>query len=271
MKKKGESRQEILMCPPTYYAIEYKINPWMISQVNVKKAAAQWEKLKDAFVNLKMKVSFIEPIKHLPDMVFTADQGAIYDHLFIKSNFRYEERQRESIYTLDYFRKKNFAIVELPKEAYFEGQGDFIKYNYIILLGVGYRTNLKAAKIIQTLLNKKVIPLHLVDPYFFHLDTALCVLPEGGIMYHKGAFNKSSLAKIKNLTSDLIPISKSDARKMACNSIIHKNNIVVSKGLSKKLIKTLKARGLRIIEIELSEFLKSGGGAHCLTWNGVGR
>lgn len=271
MMSKNTSKQEILMCPPTYYAIEYKINPWMISQVNVKKAAAQWEKLKDTFTNLNMKVSLIEPIKHLPDMVFTADQGAMYDHIFIKSNFRYKERQKESIYTLEYFRKKNFAIVELPKWAYFEGQGDFLIRDDTIFLGEGYRSNLKAAKIIQTLLNKKVIPLHLVDPYFFHLDTALCVLPNGCIMYYKNAFNKSSLAKIKNLTSDLMPISQADARKMACNSVIHKNNIVVNKGLSKKLIKTLTARGLKVIEVDLSEFLKGGGGARCLTWNGVAK
>ena len=267
--RQSKSKQEILMCPPTYYAIEYKINPWMVTQVNGKTAEKQWQKLRDTFVNLNMKVSLIEPVKHLPDMVFTADQGAIYDHIFIKSNFRFHERQRESIYTLTYFKKKNFAIVELPKGAYFEGQGDFLIREDTILFGVGHRSNLKAAKIIKTLLNKKVIFLHLVDPYFFHLDTALCVLPNGGIMYYKGAFSKNSLAKIENLTSDLIGISKPDAYKMACNAVVYRNNIVVNKGLSKGLIKIFKDRGLSVFEVELSEFLKSGGGAHCLTWNGV--
>lgn len=271
MNKQGKNKREILMCPPTYYAIEYKINPWMVAQVDAEKAAVQWEKLKNTFINLKMKVSLIEPIKHLPDMVFTADQGAVYDHIFIKSNFRYKERQRESIYALEYFKKRNFTIVELPKEAYFEGQGDFVIYHDSILLGIGHRTNLKAAKVIQTLLNKKVIPLHLVDPYFFHLDTALCVLPNDSIMYYENAFDKNSLGKIKNLTSGLMPISKSDARRMACNSVIYKNNIVVNKGLSKGLIKTLTVSGFKVFEVELSEFLKGGGGAHCLTWNGVGK
>ena len=87
MKTNTSSKREILMCPPTYYAIEYKINPWMVTQVNRKKAERQWGKLKDTFENLNMKVSLIDPIKHLPDMVFTTDQGAIYDHIFIKSNF----------------------------------------------------------------------------------------------------------------------------------------------------------------------------------------
>lgn len=269
MKKTTEKRREILMCPPTYYAIEYKINPWMVTQVDIKKAATQWEKLKSTFVNLNMKVSLIEPIKHLPDMVFTADQGAVFDHIFIKSNFRYKERQRESIYTLSYFKKRNFTIVELPKGVYFEGQGDFIIYKDLILLGVGQRTSFRAAKLISTLLNKKVIALKLIDPYFFHLDTALCALPNGEIMYYKNAFSKSSISKIKSLSANLIPISKLDARRMACNSVSYKNNIVVNKGLSKEYLGALRTRGLNVFEVDLSEFLKGGGGAHCLTWNGV--
>lgn len=257
------------MCPPTYFAVEYNINPWMVSQIDRKKAEIQWTRLRDTFKKLNMKISLIEPIKHLPDMVFTADQGAVYDHIFIKSNFRFKERQSESDYTLDWFKKKNFAIVELPKLAHFEGQGDFIMFGSEILIGIGERTNLKAARIIETLLNKKITTLKLINPYFFHLDTALCVLPDKTIMFYEGAFDKASVAKIKKISPDFISVSKSDAYKMVCNAAFCKNNIVTNKGISKRLLKELKTRKLKIFEVELSEFLKVGGGAHCLTWNGV--
>ncbi len=263
------NKQEILMCPPTYFAVEYKINPWMTTQVNTQKANLQWKKLTDTFTKLNMQVSLIDPIKHLPDMVFTADQGAIYNHIFIKSNFLYKERRSESNYTLDWFKKKQFTIVELPRGAYFEGQGDFVLFENTILIGTGQRTNLKAAKIIESLLNKKLIPLKLINPYFFHLDTALCVLPNNTIMFYEEAFDKSSISKIEKLGANLIQITKADAYKMACNSVLYKNNIVMNKGSSRKLINSLKKHGLSVFEVELSEFLKAGGGAHCLTWNGV--
>ena len=269
MAKEEIGNQEILMCPPTYFAVEYKINPSMTSQVNRKKTEAQWLALKTALEKLKMRISLIAPIKHLPDLVFTADQGALYDHIFIKSNFRFKQRQSESDYVLEWFREKEFVIVELPKSAYFEGQGDFILFKDNILLGIGQRTNLKAAKIIKSLLNKKTITLKLINPYFNHLDTALCVLPDDTIIFYKKAFDMESVKKIEKLSPNYISISKSDAYKLACNAVVYKNNIVVNKGLSKKLIRILRKHKLSVIEVPLSEFLKSGGGAHCLIWNGI--
>ncbi len=261
------NHQEILMCPPTYYAIEYKINPWMISQVNQDKAQQQWQDLKKIFENLGIKVSLITPVKYLPDMVFTADQGVVYKEIFIKSNFYHPQRQRESLYTLHWFKEKGFTIVELPKSACFEGQGDLLFLNETILIGIGQRTNKKAAKIIKRLFNKEVIMLRLIDPYFFHLDTALCPLSNKAIMLYQKAFDVLSLRKIKKLGLKIIFLEKEDAFKMACNSIVYKNHIIINKGCSQELLVRLQNEGFSVIEIDISEFIKSGGGARCLTWN----
>lgn len=265
---KKQIQQEILMCPPTYYAIEYKINPWMTQQIDRSRALQQWENLKKTFKTLGLKVSFIEPIKHLPDMVFTGDQGTIYNRIFLKSNFRYKERQRESLYTVKWFEEKAFTIVEFPKNCYFEGQGDMLFLDEdTILIGTGYRTSVKAAKIIATLLGKNVVPLKLINPYFYHLDTALCVLPDKTIMMYEKAFDEASLKKIKKLNAKIISVQKKDAYNLACNSLVYKNYIVINKECSKELINVIKKHGLKPIEIDLSEFMKAGGGAHCLTWN----
>jgi N-dimethylarginine dimethylaminohydrolase len=256
------------MCPPTYFGIEYKINPWMQGKVDRKKAQRQWETLKRTFKKLGMEVSLIQPVKYLPDMVFTADQGAIYDHIFIKSNFRNPERARESLYTLDWFKKRGFTIVELPEGVYFEGQGDLLFFDSRILIGVGQRTNLRAARIIGSLLREKPLILHLKDPFFYHLDTALCVLPSQNLMVYERAFDESSLNKIRKLAKHIVSLSKHDASLMACNALVYKNSIVISKGCSQGLLSNLRRLGMRIFEVELSEFLKSGGGARGLTWEG---
>lgn len=262
-----QRQQEILMCPPTYYAIEYQINPWMTQPVDRTKAKQQWEYLQKTFKQLGVKVSIFEPIKHLPDMVFTADQGFVYDGIFLKSNFYHKERQRESLYTADWFRKKDFTIVEFPRSTYFEGQADVVLLDKdTILIGVGYRTSKKAAQIIRRLSGKEVITLKLIDPYFYHLDLALCLLPDKRIMLYEKAFAEGSLLKIKKLGLKIIPIQKKDALKMACNSVIIKNYIIMNKGCSQGLLTKLQEVGLTPIEIDLSEFVKSGGGARCLVW-----
>jgi len=269
--KNTVSPKEILMCPPTYFSIDYQINPWMQGYINQKKAHAQWENLKKVLEGLGAKVSLLKPVKYLPDMVFTADQGAIYDHIFIKSNFRHQERRRETSYTVDWFKKKGFTIIELPSSAYFEGQGDLAFLGEDVLLGVGYRTNEKAAKIIGKLLSCNPVLLHLINPYFYHLDTALCVLPNKVLMVYEKAFDKSSLEALKQRASQIISITDADAKKLACNSTIYGNTVIMNKGCSSALRAQLKKNGLEVVEVELSEFLKSGGGAHCLTWNGNGQ
>ena len=215
-----------------------------------------------------MKISLIQPVKYLPDMVFTADQGAIYDHIFIKSNFLNPERARESLYTLNWFKKRGFTIVELPEGAYFEGQGDLLFFNSRILIGVGQRTNLKAARIIQGLLREKLIILHLKDPFFYHLDTALCVLPNQSLMVYEKAFDESSLKKIRKLAKHIVSLSKHDASLMACDALVYQNSIVINKGCSQSLLSNLRRLGVKTFEVELSEFLKSGGGVRALTWEG---
>ena len=269
--KKPHTSREILMCPPTYFSIDYQINPWMQGHINQKKAYEQWTNLKRALEGLGAKISLLEPVKYLPDMVFTADQGAIYDHIFIKSNFRHQERRRETSYTVDWFKKKGFTIIELPPFAYFEGQADMAFLGEDILLGIGYRTNEKAAKIIGKLLSCNPVLLRLVNPYFYHLDTALCVLPNKVLMMYEKAFDKSSLEMLKQRASQIISITDTDAKKLACNSMVYGNTIIMNKGCSHTLRSQLKRNGFEVVILDLSEFLKSGGGARCLTWNGNGQ
>jgi len=85
-------------------------------------------------------------------------------------------------------------------------------------------------------------------------------------MIYEKAFSASSLKKLHALTLDIISISKNDALKMACNSVVYKNFIVMNMGCSKALHRKLEKFGLTVKEVDLSEFLKAGGGAHCLSW-----
>jgi N-dimethylarginine dimethylaminohydrolase len=67
------------MCPPTYFSIDYEINPWMDknNKVNIKLAQKQWEELVNTYKKLEVEVKTIDPIESLPDMVFTANAGLV--------------------------------------------------------------------------------------------------------------------------------------------------------------------------------------------------
>ena len=67
------------MTPPTYFAVEYAINPWMDTStpVDTDRAVAQWERLRQTYLRLGHTVDIVEPVAGLPDMVYAANGGFV--------------------------------------------------------------------------------------------------------------------------------------------------------------------------------------------------
>ncbi len=116
----------ILMCPPDHFAIEYEINPWMNVRVGSDAGLAfqQWTALRKALESLGVSVDLIEPVRGLPDLVFTANAGLVFRNLFIVSRFRYGVRQGEAPCFESWAQSRGFQVVELPPGYNFEGAGD---------------------------------------------------------------------------------------------------------------------------------------------------
>ena len=105
-----ESAPRILMCPPDYFAIEYEINPWMNVRVgsDATRARQQWTDLRQTLEGLGVSVDLIEPVRGLPDLVFTANAGLVFRDLFIGSRFRYGVRQGEAPHFESWARSRGF-------------------------------------------------------------------------------------------------------------------------------------------------------------------
>ena len=69
------------MTAPTYFAVEYAINPWMDTSTPVDTAVAvgQWETPAPDLPRLGHTVELVEPVAGLPDMVYAANGGLIVD------------------------------------------------------------------------------------------------------------------------------------------------------------------------------------------------
>jgi N-dimethylarginine dimethylaminohydrolase len=110
------------------------------------------------------------------------------------------------------------------------------------------------------------LPLSLADACFYHLDTALCALPCGAVMYYPGAFTPSARAIIQGLVAPehRIALDRADAERFAANAVCVGNTIVLS-SCSNALRLKLQERGYTVVETPLHAFLRSGGSACCLT------
>src|SRR6266851_4283025 len=100
----------ILMCAPDFYGIEYEINPWMSRSrgSSPEKAHGQWQALNETLIGLGVAVDLMTPQPGLPDLVFTANAGLVFQKRFFSSRFRHEVRAGESPHFDGWFAAHGF-------------------------------------------------------------------------------------------------------------------------------------------------------------------
>ena len=259
-----------LMCPPEHYDIDYVINPWMrgnIHEVDRQTAARQWQHLFNT-VRQHARVEPMTPAPAWPDMVFTANAGLVLQETVILSNFHHAERQGEQPHFLRWFEDRGYTVRKLPPGITFEGAGDALldRAGRWLWAGYGFRTALEAHPLLAELLDIEVLSLHLVDSRFYHLDTCFCPLSNGYLLYYPGAFDTYSNRTIEmRVPADKrIAIAEADALNFACNAVEIEGTLVVNK-VSANLRANLEEKGFTVVEVDLTQFIKAGGAAKCLT------
>ncbi|MFM7448905.1 MAG: TIGR00300 family protein [Leptolyngbyaceae cyanobacterium] len=261
-----------LMCPPDHYDVDYVINPWMegnIHKSSRERAVQQWEGLYHIIKDHSHAVvDLVKPEVGWPDMVFTANAGLVLDKTVVLSRFYHKERQGEEPYFKQWFESQGYAVYELPKELPFEGAGDALldREGRWLWAGYGFRSELDSHPLIAKWLDIEVLSLRLMDERFYHLDTCFCPLTDGYLLYYPGAFDAYSnrLIELRVPEDRRVPIDEDDAVNFACNAVnIHKT--VILNQVSDALRKQLEDKGFEVIETPLTEFLKAGGAAKCLT------
>ena len=259
-----------LMCPPQYFEVTYAINPWMNTQVpvDVDRAHVQWEVLRNTYLSLGHSVATIEPMAGQPDMVFAANGGLVVGDRAYGAKFRFPERVAEGLAYGNWLRQAGFDVTE-PAQIN-EGEGDFLALSTMILAGTGFRTSLEAHIEAANSLDRPVVSLELVDPRFYHLDTAIAILDDGNgdtpadIAYFPGAFSRHSQRTLRDLFPNAIICSETDALVLGLNSVSDGHHVIVPSAAS-RFAEQLRDRGYMPVPVDLSEFLKSGGSVKCCT------
>jgi len=254
----------ILMCKPDFFTVVYRINPWMDPALptDTSLAVAQWQTLYDTYVGLGFDVHLIDPIDGLPDMVYAANGGFVIDGIAYGAKFTYPQRQPEGPAYMDWFGANGFDVRE-PVEIN-EGEGDFLLVGDVILAGTGFRSASNSHEEVSAIYGRTVITLKLVNPSFYHLDTAVAVLDDTNIAYLPSAFDEPSLAILRERFPDAIIVTEEDAAILGLNSYSDGYNVVIA-ARAKDFERQLRERGYNPIGVDLSELLLGGGGVKCCT------
>lgn len=259
--------KKVLLCPPTFYDIEYEINPWMHveNKVNKEQVWKEYGVLKNTYKSLEVEVLEMIPVKGLPDMVYAANIGFPLGSKFVSSNFRYEQRRKEADYGKIFFEKLGFEIINLPENVYFEGQGDLLTVGGKYFMGWGKRSSRKAVDLLSKTLRINCTGFELKDPYFYHLDMSLGLLDSETVLMNPHSFTQEGTSKIKSEFTNIIETSEEDNKFMACNLVAIDKTVVVAKGISDEVKSEIEKYRFKVYEVPMDEFRKGGGGIKCLT------
>jgi len=264
------SKRTILMCRPDFFTVVYRINPWMDPAIptDTGLAVRQWETLYNTYVDLGFDVKLVDPIDGLPDMVYAANGGFVLDGIAYGASFTHPERQPEGPAYMQWFGDNGFEVRE-PQNIN-EGEGDFLLVGDVILAGTGFRSASNSHEELAGIFGRPVITLKLINPSFYHLDTAIAVLdPAPGfenpnIAYLPSAFDEDSLRILRERYPDAILVNEEDAAVLGLNSFSDGLNVVIA-SRAKDFERQLRERGYNPIGVDLSELLLGGGGVKCCT------
>ncbi|MFE2265133.1 dimethylargininase [Streptomyces griseosporeus] len=260
-------RRRFLVCEPRHFAVQYAINPWMHpdTPVDVDLAQEQWQTLIRAYEAHGHAVDAVEPAPGLPDMVFAANSAFVVAGRVFGSLFHAPERRPESAHYETWFKAAGYDVYRPENTC--EGEGDLVWTGRYVLAGHGFRTTREAHREAQEFFGHPVVSLTLVDPRFYHLDTALFVLEDegdGNIAYYPEAFSPGSREVLKRLYPNAVLATREDALAFGLNSVSDGRHVFIAPQ-AETLAARLDAHGYVPVPVDLSEFRKAGGGIKCCT------
>lgn len=267
--------KEVLMCPPDHFDVVDVKNAFMTNQVgrvDKAKAREQWNRLKQVFESIGLKVHTIAPEPGLEDMVFCANQTFVGPdasgvRTCVLSHMRFGSRQREVPAFGEWFATHGYRIETLGDPTItFEGGGDAIWHpgKAMIWGGIGPRTDAKAYNHLAQIFGVPVLTLELKAP-FYHLDTCFAALDQNTVLIHPPAFTEPSRARIEKYFPRVIEATPLEALdQMACNAAAFFGKYVVIHDGAMETGERLKQAGFKVIPVDTTEFKRAGGSVFCL-------
>jgi N-dimethylarginine dimethylaminohydrolase len=268
--------RRVLFCPPTYFEVRDAQNPFMRPGQAVDKALAlkQWQGVRAAFEQAGMETLAIDPVADIEDMVFINNQVFVGESrelgpFIVPSRMRFSSRQREVPHVVQWFHARGYKVCELDLTGeYLEGHGDLLwqAESSKVWAGFGARSSKAGVERFAASMGKlgiEVVPLHLVDPIFYHLDTCLAPLSSDTVLIYPGAFSLDAQQAIHKNVTRAHEVSREEALKFVCNGVSASGRYITPQ-LTPMLERALHREKLTPVVVSTSQFEKSGGSVCCI-------
>lgn len=267
--------------------------------VDRERAIAQWHRLHDTLRDLAVRVLVVPPDPDQPGLVYPANAGfqtdvdlerPLAEKTFYLSNLLPTRAGERSHYER-VLAAAGLRTARIDEAYRFEGEADFFPVGdtYLLTHGrierqrfvpawrlppwrrvYGFRTDARVEAVLAPIVApRRVLRLELVREAHYHGDTALCAFGPGRrhlLVYRSALAEESWYRLVEAVGRDaLIELADEDAACYAANSFTLTQRgdslLVLPAGVSERLLAQVRERGVTPIVVDVSEFLKKGGGS----------
>ena len=223
------------------------------NDIDLAIALSQHKSYVDALKEVKVNVEHLPPQDHLPDATFVEDTAVILEDKFLLCPMKELSRQTEVQFTTTVLKKHRDCLT-LESPSTLDG-GDVMDTPDTIFVGLSKRTNLRAIQALSKLTSKKVVPVAVTKG--LHLKSATTFLGNNLLIIDPMRIDSS---KLKHF--DWIEVSPTESYSANCLAL---GNVVLMPAGFQSVRDKIRARGLKTLELEMSEFEKADGGITCLS------
>jgi N-dimethylarginine dimethylaminohydrolase len=268
--------KQVLLCPPSFFDVVDHKNPYMSgnSPVDREKARIQWQSLCSALQRCGYQIEIVDPAPGLEDMVFAANQAFVGEHpsvgkFVVPSRMVHPSRQREVPFYVDWYRRRGYTVIDFDLgDDYLEGHGDLLWHpdRSRIYAAYGFRSTrggVDKFTAAMTKLGIPVVPLQLIDPYCYHLDTCLCPMNNDAALIYPGAYSPEALTTLRSFWKRLHDLTADEAHNFMGNGIVA-NGRYITPRTTPHLEAILRQEALTPVILDTSEFEKAGGSVFCM-------
>ncbi|MET3729539.1 N-dimethylarginine dimethylaminohydrolase [Fictibacillus halophilus] len=256
--------KKVIVCEPRYMKIDEIINEtqrhFAKDNINMKRAMKQHQHFVETMKANGVDVYKLPAMEKFPEQVFTRDIGfTIGETVFVSrmgSNIRDGEEKVLRNWLLEH--QINLSLIDGDR---IEG-GDVIVHGDTVYIGVSGRTSEETIQELQSQLphlNVVAVPF---DPIFLHLDCVFNILSEKDALIYRHAFGEKDYQMLAS-KFNVIEVEKEEQFTMGTNVLSIGNKKVLSLPVNKNVNTALRERGYEVLEVDISEIIKSGGSFRC--------
>ncbi|MEH7013079.1 dimethylarginine dimethylaminohydrolase family protein [Neobacillus niacini] len=258
--------KRVILCQPQYMTIREVINEtqkeFENEGIHIKLALEQHSEFVRTLEANEIEVILLPYHKKFPEQVFTRDIGFTLGQTIFVAKMAHDVRIGEEDVLKQWLDDEEMSYYNLAEDM-IEG-GDVIIDGETIYVGLSNRTHLEAVEHLQSILNQydvKAIPF---KERYLHLDCVFNVISQDIALIYPPALTKEDIDLFSS-RYELIEVSEEEQFTLGTNVLSIGNKKILSLPINKQVNQKLSHHGFEVIEVDITEIIKSGGSFRCCT------